>query len=678
MFSVPSSENITILEGQYSVPIVVLSIIIACAASYTALILNQRVKRNLLFNELFWMFLASIAMGLGIWSMHFIGMSAFMLPIPMKYNVSLTIISVLPAIFASFIAFYFANKEKQTHLASIRNGVVMGLGISSMHYIGMAAMDMEAKYYYKSSIFLASIAIAIIVSYVAILIFTKLHKGNYLIRVLFSILMGFAIASMHYVGMFSVVFYIEDSSTQTHTHEMHIMDMTLLIIIVTVGIFCLFALSGLTSLLGRYADYRLNYFDAITRLPNQRQFEKDLKNTKVAESVAIIQLMHLENWISAYGYSFGDEIIKRLKDSFHDLKGPQAKVYRIEWNRFAIINTGIQQVEKTKFSIQKVLECLKEPLVIEDYPITIGAVGAFSRSNGKTNVEELFANSMAVLEYSSNESNYQVIEFNPEVHKYNFERQIVDDIDYAMKNNELFLVYQPKISSSSKEVAGLEALIRWNHPTFGMISPGLFIPILEDKGKIFDVTDWVIQKVCEQIVKFLEDDIQFSHVSINIPGSYVTSPRLLQVVKENLATYNLKSRYIEFEITETSVIHYIDNAIAAIDKFIEMGVSVALDDFGTGLSSLSYLKTMPISTVKIDKSFVDGVPISEKDSAVLKAIIKLCHSLNLKVVVEGVETDEQFRFITSLGFDEIPNIQGYYFSQPLKVDELKSWMQDRD
>ncbi|BDH60261.1 putative signaling protein [Lysinibacillus sp. PLM2] len=674
MFSKPDLQGITTLEGEYSIPIVILSIIIACVASYTALFMNERVKQNIFFNKYFWMFLASIAMGLGIWSMHFIGMSAFMLPIPMNYNLILTIISIFPAVFAFFMAFYFANKTSKTNWHFICIGILMGLGISSMHYVGMAAMEMEAKYYYKPWPFFSSIVIASGVSYIAILIFSKLQSESQPIKLIVSILMGLAISSMHYVGMSAVVFYVE-GSIQSNLHHMHIMNMTSLIVIITIGIFCLFFFAGLTSLLGRYADYRLNYFDALTRFPNQRQFEKHLKSMKVSGSLAILHIDQLEKWISAYGYSFGDKIIKIIGEFVQSLKTNTSRVYRIEANRFAILDSKEQHSESLKASIESILKKLKNPLIIDNHRIKLDAVCAISHSDDIKRIEELFSNSMAVLQHPSIQYDHQVIEYDSKIHTFNLERRIIEDIDFAMENQDLFLVFQPKVWSKTKELSGLEALIRWNHPKFGMISPGLFIPILEEQGKIYDVTDWVVEKVCQQIVLFIEEGIHFSHVSINIPGSYITSPRLINVIKENLLKYNIDSRLIELEITETSVIHDIENAITAVSKFKEIGVSVALDDFGTGMSSLSYLKKMPISTIKIDKSFVDGVPTSEKDSAVLKAIITLCYSLNFKVVIEGVETKEQFEFITS--FTEAPHIQGYYFSKPLKVNELKGWNQAR-
>lgn len=677
MFSIPVSSNITIIEGHYHYPIVLLSIIIACAASYTALILNQRVRVNQFFNKYFWLLLSAIAMGLGIWSMHFIGMSAFMLPIPMKYDVLLTVISILPAVFTSYIAFYIANKAERSHMASFITGVVMGLGIVAMHYLGMAAMKMEAKYYYKPWLFIASITIAIVVSYVAIYIFSTLKNGNMLIQITVAALMGLAIASMHYVGMLSIVFYTE-SSMQIQLHDMHLMDITLPIVIVTTGIICLFIFAGLTSWLGRYADYRLTYFDALTRFPNQRQFEKDMQSIKMASSVAVIHLEHLEKSISAYGYSFGDKIISAIKAPIKSIKNSSINIYRIEGNRFAVISLKEQDTESLKKSINKVLSQLKNPLIIEEHPITINSVCAFAHSKEKVCVEELFSNCIAVLLHPSIKYDNNIVEFNSNVHTFNFEQKIFEEIDEALEKDHLFLVYQPKVCFTSNEVVGLEALLRWNHPTYGSISPSIFIPILEEKGKIYDVTDWVIEKVCGQIANFLEQGIAFSHVSINVPGSYVTSNRLFNVLKDNLDKFFLESRYLELEITETSVIHHFENAITAVNKFKEIGVSVALDDFGTGLSSLSYLKKMPISTIKIDKSFVDGVPDSERDSQLFIAIVKLCYSLNLNVVIEGVETVEQVNFIKSLDFENEPHIQGYYFSRPLTVNDLIVWTQGRE
>lgn len=675
MFSLPDSQNVSILYGDYSVPLVVLSVFIACCASYTALFMNQRIQENGFFPKPFWLVLSSVAMGLGIWSMHFIGMSAFMLPVPMENDLVLTIISVLPAIVASYIAFDFANKSQQSAIPYSFIGIVIGIGIASMHYLGMAAMKSEAKYYYKPGLFILSIIIAIIVSMVAMYVFATLRKymGNQLIKIITAILLGLAISSMHYTGMAAVVFYVEGPlKVGNHNHIFH-MDLSV-VVLGAVGI--LFIIVGLTALLERFVDYRLKYYDALTLFPNQRQFEKDTSNLKTIGSLSILQIQDLEKWINQYGYVFGDKVIKAVGKVLENNKLHSCKIYRIEGNRFAIYAFNDHRLEKLRGLMESITSNLKEPIQIDDYAIEVDTVCAISSSKNKESVLELLSNNLAVLHDQASSCEKDVIEFDPTIHTYNLDRQIVEDIEKAMVNNELFLVYQPKVQSHTKKVSGLEALVRWKHPENGMISPGIFIPIVEAAGNIiFDLTDWIIEHVCWQISQWLQEDIEFEQVSINIPGSYITSSRLYEVVTLNLEKYKVDSKYIELEITETSVVHDIKHAITAIKKFREIGLSVALDDFGTGLSSLSYLKRMPISTIKIDKSFVDEISNSEKDFAVLKSIIKLSNSLNLKIVIEGVETEEQYNFIYSM--EEAPLIQGYYFSRPLTSQEFINWTNER-
>ena len=678
MFSIPDSHGITILNGEYSIPLIVLSVFIACFASYAALFMNQRIQDNGFFPKTFWLLLSSVAMGLGIWSMHFIGMSAFMLPLPMDNDLFLTILSMLPAIVASYIAFNFANKSSnQSIFCYSVVGIIMGLGIASMHYLGMAAMKTEANFYYKLNLFILSIIIAVVVSIIAMYVFATLqkHMNNHLIKITTALLLGLAISSMHYTGMSAVVFYIAGPFHVTnHMHDFK-MDLSFVVIAALV---ILFIIIGLTRILERFVDYRLNYYDALTLFPNQRQFEKDTNHLKNTGSLAILQIQDLEKWINQYGYVFGDKVIKSVGEVIENSSKSQSfKLYRIEGNRFAVYALNDQRYEKLKAFMESIIDKLKSPIQIEDYPIIVDTVCAITTSKEKESVLELLANNLAVLHYPSSNYVQNVIEFNPKIHTYNMDRQIVEDLEKAMVNNELFLVYQPKVQSHSRKVSGLEALVRWKHPQNGMIPPGVFIPIVEAAGnKVFDLTDWIIEHVCLQISNWLQEGIEFEQVSINIPGSYITSTRLYETINSNLEKYKVDSSYIELEITETSVVYDIKHAITAINRFREIGLSVALDDFGTGLSSLSYLKKMPISTIKIDKSFVDGISNSEKDSAVLKSIITLSNSLNLKIVIEGVETEEQYNFIYSM--EEAPLIQGYYFSRPLTSEEFIKWAKERN
>jgi len=672
LFIQPTQEQINYITGQYSIPLVILSLLIAIGASYTALFINQRIQINGFFHKNVWLVLASLAMGLGIWAMHFVGMSAFMLPVHMEYHYGLTLVSMVPAIIASFLAFLIANMSKRNIFTYFASGIFMGIGIVSMHYIGMYAMMMEASYYYDPLLFILSIIIAITVSFAALYIFSFIKKfmANKLIKWLTAVLMGIAITSMHYTGMFAMKFYVVGD--MRYVEHMQVMNLSGLITVVTLGIAILFLLAGLTNRLDKYVEYRLMNFDPLTNLPNQKLFTEHQIKDKFADSIAILQLHNFEKIISAYGYSLGDKLIKNISEVIFRISPETIRIYRTDTNKFTFVN--IEQKNRQDFivSLERICAVLGRPILLEDRAITVEMNVSFAAEQVKQSMHLLFTNAMAVLQSSAITKTYDIVYYDPKVHTFNFERQVTIDIHKAMENDELFLVYQPKININEGKLAGLEALIRWKHPIYGFISPATFIPILEEANKIADLTDWIIAQVCKQIHDWTKKQIPFNEVSINIPGIYVTSPRLSQVLNENLLQYHVMPNQIELEITETSVINDIDNAIVALNNYREKGLSIALDDFGTGLSSLSYLKKIPLSTIKIDKSFIDGVPSSEKDSAVLQAIVSLGFSLNMKVIIEGVETEEQLAFISH--FPKRPNVQGYYFSKPLTTVELEQYM----
>ncbi|MEG0385385.1 MAG: EAL domain-containing protein [Solibacillus sp.] len=679
MFELPAVGDIHIVEGVYSVPLVLLSFVIAFWASYTALFINRRIQKNGFFHKNIWLAMASLAMGLGIWSMHFIGMSAFKLPIHMEYYIGLTMLSMIPSVMASYVAFYFANSKNKKLLPYSIAGIFMGLGIALMHYLGMAAMKIDAYYVYKPKVFIASILIAIAASFAALYIFSavKIVTDKLIMKVVAALLMAIAVTSMHYTGMKAIQFYVvgESALNRINNSELHSMDITWMSIFITVGVSSLFILAYLTNKLDKYVEHRIQNFDGLTQLPNQKQFTNDQKNIKTAHLVAIIHIHNLEKYIASYGYYFGDEIIRKVHELLGKLLPETTMVYRTEANRFAIVGTTLDQSDQVQNLLEGVCAVLMRPLVIDERNLTVEMVCAVSKSTEKKLIQEHFSNAIAVLQAPDTEYKHEVIEYNPEKHTFNFESQLSLDVTNAMENNDLFVVYQPKVDPTRNEVVGLEALIRWKHPVYGLVSPGVFIPVLEETNKISDVTDWIIEKVCEQIAEWDQQNIPFQQVSINIPGVYVTSPRLTKTLNESLLKYHVQTNQLELEITETSVIHDIKNAILAVKNFRSKGISVALDDFGTGLSSLSYLKEIPISTIKIDKSFVDDVPGSPKDAAILKSIVTLCYSLDLNVVIEGVETEQQMDFIQMM--DKQPIVQGYFYSKPLTTPQFLEWMNEQ-
>ncbi|PKG25113.1 bifunctional diguanylate cyclase/phosphodiesterase [Niallia nealsonii] len=670
MFLLPSTEKFIYLDGHYSILLVALSIIIACLASYTAISLNERIISHSFFPRYIWLILASISMGIGIWSMHFIGMSALQLPVKMEYDLLLTAISILPAMLASFLAFFLVSFPKKTLLTYSLSGVTMGFGISSMHYLGMVAMEVEAKYVYHFGYFVLSIMIAVLTSFISLYVLTKLYKwmNRIWIKLTTSLVLGVSVASMHYTGMYAVRYYVPKEKNISHEH-MHHMDMGILIMTLTLGITLFLLLLFLSSLLDRYVDYRFNYFDALTKLPNRKQLEKILEMSNVSKGLAVMHLHELKKWNNSFGYAFGDEIIKYIAYLCQQIKPVKVSLYRVEGNRLAFL---FDQAESAALinELKKLSETLSNPITVCEQTIYAKVATAVSLPNEINKGKMPLGEVNAVLSHHSIVYEHEVILYNPAIHQHSFDKRLLQDIDEAMKNNHLYLVYQPKIAAHNNKTLGAEALLRWHHPEYGSLSPGIFIPILEAGGKMFDVTDWLINEVCKQIVEWKKDGREMQ-VAINIPGTYVTKPRLLAFLKDCLKSYQLDTNVLELEMTETSAVINIEAAIKSVSRFRECGFSVALDDFGTGVSSLSYLKRLPVSTLKIDKSFVDGIPNSQKDSEIIQAIISLGQSLHLNIIIEGVEIQEQADFLAS--FNGSIGFQGFYFGKPMKVEELDQW-----
>lgn len=670
-FNVPSTDLIE-LQGEYSFPIIALSILIACVASYTALAMNERAQQNSFFHRNFWLVLASVAMGFGIWSMHFVGMSAFSLPVSMHYDQLLTVISILPAMLASFLAFYIANRPKKVVWLYVVAGITMGLGISAMHYVGMAAMKMEAFHVYDGWLFTASVVIAIVVSFVALFIFSTLQRfmKNRFIQLTTAILLGLAVSSMHYTGMIAISFYVvpDHSHTSAAIHEV---KLSFIVLSVTVGMALLLSILLLSSLLDRYVKYRTNHFDMLTRLPNRRQFEKSLGSSSVKQTLSIWHLHDMEKINRENGYLFGDEVLQHLAEIMIAVRPPQTDLFRIEGNRFAFLARGTESEKIFQGAMEKIAQELRQPFAFQDQEILVQAVCAWLPASRQNETSKIYSNVLAVLNSPSLQYKLDIILYDPAIHTYTFEREIASDVERAMAEDELYLVYQPKINGKTREIVGVETLLRWKHPSYGILSPAVFIPILERNNQMLDVTDWVIERACHQFDQWRREGAIVRQVAINIPGQYVTSSRLLRVLKRTVTKYDLEPQQLELEITETSLVQSIDDAMRAVRVFRQEGYSVALDDFGTGVSSLSYLKQIPISTLKIDKSFVDEVPASEKDSAIIQAIIALGSSLNLTIVFEGVETEEQVQFLASTC--EQPIIQGYYFAKPMIAAEFVEW-----
>lgn len=678
MFSLPANGTLLDLPIQFSPFLFLLSILIVVLGAYTAFSCYSRIDRNALISKDIWIGLASISLGVGIWSMHFSGMLAYHSPVHMSYDLFFTILSIIPAIIAPVIAFTLINIPRKGKKLYIYSGVIMALGIIGMHFLGIYAMEfIDVDFYFSPWLFVFSLIVCVLGSIVSVAIFSRLQKSELELRnrIVAAVVFGLVVASMHYSNMLSMKYYTTAEAAQMHG-MVDKMDAVMLGVGFTVGIFIILLLLLLITFFDHYIEKRVKYFDPLTRLPNRVTFQNDLEKKTKAHAVAIWHFHQLESYNTEHGYLFVDRLIQYISKMLIDHTPALTKVYRTEGNRFTFIAKDWAASEELYEELQILSNHLKGGIIFEGKEIVIQGVCACVRVEKEEFINRLYMNTLQVLRHPSIAYDLDIVNYNAKLHTRNFTDEIIDGMHQAMVNNDLFLVYQPKVAANSNEVHSVEALIRWQHPRHGFLSPAIFIPILEANDKLIDLTDWIVERVCVQLDEWRRNYIPIKQVAINIPGPYLTSSRLMDVLKAMTIAYNIPPHSIELEITETSFVKTIDSAEKAVHKYREEGFSVALDDFGTGVSSLYYLKQIPITTLKIDKSFVDGVPHSKKDAAIIESIVQLGNSLNMQVVVEGVETIEQVDYL----IDQCggPMMQGFYFAKPMKPCELENWLTASD
>jgi EAL domain-containing protein (putative c-di-GMP-specific phosphodiesterase class I) len=265
--------------------------------------------------------------------------------------------------------------------------------------------------------------------------------------------------------------------------------------------------------------------------------------------------------------------------------------------------------------------------------------------------------------------------FTEEMHAHAVERLTLEnDLRQALERSEFFLVYQPQLEIESGKITGFEALLRWQHPQVGLIPPDKFIPIAEASGLILPIGEWVLRTACAQARKWRDEGLLDGPVAVNVSAVQFRQQGFSNVIRTALLDTGLSPRYLELELTESFLLSNVNATLSILQELRQMGVMLSIDDFGTGYSSLSYLKHFPVGKLKIDRSLIKDLAVDQGDAAIATAIISMARSLHLKVIAEGVETDEQMSFLRQHGCDEI---QGYYFSRPLVVDAASDLLRQR-
>ena len=429
---------------------------------------------------------------------------------------------------------------------------------------------------------------------------------------------------------------------------------------------------------------RLRRFDELTDLPNRHYFHQQLRQrinlAKTIDQKPALLVFGLDGFSainSRYGNAIGDKLLMAVTQRLSKHRGQSQFISRIAGDQFALLCEHIASSYDAGQLAQSLLHALARPFGISDKKIQISAsVGIALYPQDGQAAEQLMANADKAMLQAKKEgrNQYQYYLASTDA-KMRRRKTLEDALRTAPKTGQLSLVYQPQFDLEKKKVSGAEALIRWNHPEFGMVSPDEFIPIAEDSSLIIPIGAWVLQHACQQLAKWHANGEPHFQVAVNLSAVQLKQPGIIRLIENAIDEHNIDPATLVLEITETAVIDNIDASVKTLEDIHELGVKIALDDFGTGYSSLNYLKRLPLNKIKIDKSFIDDVTEKQRDGMIVQSIIQLAHNLELSVVAEGVETFSQHEFLENLNCKEC---QGYFYSPPLKSIEFESLIFDNE
>ena len=821
--------------------LVALSLLVAVIGSFAALGHASRMRHTQGKSTIVWMFVGGITLGIAIWSTYFIGMLAFYLPIPVGYNLSLTLLSAVPPIAAALLSFYSVRASVLSSKRILVVSLIMATAIGTMHFTGMAALKLSPKVECNATTYALSILIAIFTSWFALLLMYRrdeIKLPEYIRLSLGALVMGFAISSIHYASMLgmtinpasistagaaqidsemiaitiflvSLIWFISGilaafldrriahQNTQAllslqQAHDVleksakelavsmmndlresekkmrsvvegaldcivmmddkgNIVDfnpaaeltfgykrndvigknLTRLIIPAAsrqehMESFIQFSKTGESTILGKrieltavradgnefpvelaitafdwtgsrmmvgfirditdrkHAELEINdlaFYDPLTKLPNRRLLRERLEATLLAErqlqnfsAILFIDLDNFKILNDTRGHDVGDllliEVSARLKSCVRE----EDTVARLGGDEFVVILEYLSDnIEQATVQAELVGEKIRKELgrfyLIKDFDhYSTPSIGINMFHNEEMSVDELLRRADTAM-YQAKQAGRNAVKFFDPAMQAALEARakLEDDLRFALESDQLKLLLQMQVNESN-QIIGVEALIRWEHPEQGLIFPSEFVPFAEESLLILPIGQWVLENACAQLIEWQSSPLtQDLNIAINVSARQFRQVDFVEQIRSTLAKFDILPSKLKLELTESLVFDNIADSIKKMRELRAIGIQFAMDDFGTGYASLIYLKSLPLSQIKIDRSFVRDIAIDRDDEIIVQTIISMAHNLALDVIAEGVETIEQLEFLRKSGCKAF---QGHLFGKPISQSEF--------
>lgn len=681
----------SVLPSRYDPTMVFASVLIGSFASYVALDLAKRALTRGRVAVVWWA-CGSVAMGTGIWSMHFIGMLAFSLPIALGYAKLLTFLSWLAGVAVSAVALAVASSGSLSGRRLAVGSLLMGAGICAMHYIGMAALTLRPGIVWSSWLIAASAAIAIGASAAALLIFFWLRvagaRRGWLYQLAAAVVMGLAISGMHYTGMAAASFPY--GAVCLSANSLAGSDLGKLVVVISVALLLLTLSSSILDANLRLAKSlhaanaqlnsanealrKLAFIEPLTGLPNRALLNDRLTHavarhkraaTPNPEKLALL-LLDLDGFKlvnDSFGHAAGDLVLKEVATRLGTVTRESDTLARLGGDEFVLMTEDVASAADCAPFAQRILEALRRPFDVHGQQVAIGGSVGIVVYPDHGELDKLLTHADTAMYVAKRSGGNTYAVFEPHMDAQAAQQLTIrNELRHAVESDQFFVEYQPIVELAGGQIVALEALARWRHPQRGLIPPGQFIPLAERCGLIDALGEKILRLVGAQLREWTNDLVPVVPVAINVSPRQLERGQIDALIRTVTREFDIDPVLIQVEITESALMDSTRQNLTTLEALRALGIKILIDDFGTGYSSLNYIKQMPIDCLKVDRSFVRDMSDDPRDTAIIRAILSIAHSLGMSVIAEGVESGQQARQLAELGCTAA---QGYYYHRPM-------------
>jgi diguanylate cyclase (GGDEF)-like protein len=662
---------------------------LAMLAAYVAIDLTRRVRAVRTHIGVRWLAGAAAILGTGLWSVHIISVGARTLPFALGHEPLRALGVWLLFSVVAFFGFGWVSSRVMTLPRVVAGAVALGLGIAVGQWVALLSLGLRPGIDWTPQPMLAALGLLVGGALVALVL---AYRARARPRRQLAAWQSLAALALGLAVVLSEQFAIDAAGLPTQIYSLHEnrIPSAMLVLLASVGSGALLLVALLLSILEsrlrtslRRAEgelQRQSFRDPLTKLPNRLMFESTLTQAvQVADqdeaklALFFIDLDGFKPVNESLGHHGGDRLLRAVASRLKANAKDEDFVAHLGGDEFVMLVRGSVRKEGVANLAARLLVAVNQPCRFGGREAAVSASIGIAMYPEQGPMSALIAHAEAAMRAAKGAGGATFCFFEPRmVNGAREQVELLRDLRGALAHGQLELYYQPKVHAPSGEITGAEALLRWHHPQRGLIAPSVFIPIAERFGLINAMGNWVIDEACRQ-ARAWRDQGLLMRVAINLSVYQLRNPDLIERICAALGQHQVNPRLLTCEITESVAMDDADGAMLMFEKLASAGVHLSIDDFGTGYSSLSYLRKLRAGELKIDRSFVLDLETSSDARAVVDAVIKLAQALGIKVVAEGVETEEQHHILRSLGCDEL---QGFLFAKPMPANELALWAID--